>query len=384
VKIRIAVLVCIIVFPAIILAADNIPLVDSTGRWLGNLPVLTRGDERLVPLNMLARIAQWDTGNQDGVLEVRLPENTVRVKAGNPFVVANGQLLQMRVPAGEWDGSLWLPLTNLKALFATRLQPDVRMANIRVILPPAPATPAAQIAADSTAVKWTLETVIVDAGHGGKDTGCKGLFNLKEKDITLDIARRLAVLLSNHNLQAELTREGDRFISLQDRTHFANGQKGDLFVSIHCNSSKDPSIRGSETYFLKPARSQKAVETALRENSVVQLEDSAHAYRDLTEENYILLTMATSRFMKDSEVWAANALKEFSKTAGMESRGMDQAGFYVLMGASMPAVLMECGYLTNSDDARILSSADGRQKMAEAMMNSILAMKAQLESASVR
>jgi N-acetylmuramoyl-L-alanine amidase len=169
---------------------------------------------------------------------------------------------------------------------------------------------------------------------------------------------------------------------LGQRTRLANKLEGNLFISIHCNHFKDPLIKGAECYFLKPAKSERAIEVASAENQVVDLERDGEVYEELTEENFILLTMATSQYMKDSERWAGLLLEEVSRQAGVPSRGVDQAGFYVLMGASMPAILIECGYMSNSEDARVLSSDRGRQKIADAITASVLKMKMEMEAAA--
>jgi N-acetylmuramoyl-L-alanine amidase len=378
-------------------AANTVALLDSLGQFIGNLPVVTRGDDRLIPLSLLVQKAGWQEDNSEGRYVVILPGATVILRRGNPFARLNNGFMQLRVVPDEWDGSLWVALSNLPDLFASALRTDAVRSTIvlpvlRNLPPPAAPAPAPAPAPKSEAPdtsrprenRWSLKTVIIDPGHGGKDPGAVGLLKQKEKTITLDVARRLAALLIGQGIKYELTRDADEFVSLKRRTQFANQQKGDLFLSIHCNSNRDPTVQGASTYFLKPARTQRAIEAATRENSVVQLEDSAGVYQDLTQENFILMTMATSQYMKDSEAWAAFATQETIKASGLESRGVDQAGFYVLIGASMPAILVECGYISNPEDVRVLSSERGRQKIAEGLLQSILSVKQELEAAASR
>jgi N-acetylmuramoyl-L-alanine amidase len=123
---------------------------------------------------------------------------------------------------------------------------------------------------------------------------------------------------------------------------------------------------------------------ALKENAVVELESNDHEYQEMTEANHILLTMATAQYMKDSETWASLTLDEAKERAGMTVRGLDQAGFYVLMGASMPAILVECGFLTNPVDARNLSAERGRQRLSEAVSAAVLKMKRTMEATASR
>jgi N-acetylmuramoyl-L-alanine amidase len=370
---------------AAVWAADGIPLTDGAGSDLGKLPFVARGDERLVPLAMLVRAAEWKAEQSGGQHIIVLSSDTVALRLGNAFGRSGEHFVQLRVPPEEWDGSLWVPLSNLQDLFAGKVEvlPDLRAVRIHKETPEASDT-TQRGSVETRAERWVLHTVVVDPGHGGKDSGARGLYNLREKEITLDIARRLARLLTEHGLNVELTRTGDRFVSLQDRTRLANERHGDLFISIHTNSSRRPESEGVEAYFLKPARTQRAIEAAMRENDVVKLENDATQYQDLTQDNYILLTMATSQYMRESETWAAHVVRLASSSVGLESRGVDQAGFYVLMGASMPAILVECGFLSNSDDAKVLASERGRQRIAEALAESVLRMKNSLEGSASR
>lgn len=366
-------------------AADVIPLTDMEGTSLGSLPYVARGAERMTPLTMLIRAAEWTSEQGDGRHVITLPEDTVILKAGNVFARTGGRFIQMRNAPEEWDGSLWVPLSNLRDLFPRDVEilPDARAVRLRVA-PPAATDTMPRGSTDTLPERWVLKTVIVDPGHGGKDSGARGLYNLFEKDITLDIGKRVSRILGARGLDVKMTRSNDRFLSLQDRTRYANEKRGDLMVSIHCNSSRNADSHGVEAYFLKPARTERAVDAAMRENEVVKLESGDAQYQDLTQDNYILLTMATSQYMRDSEVWAAQMVRLTSTSVGFESRGVDQAGFYVLMGASMPAVLVECGFLTNPNDAKILASERGRQRIAEALAESVLRMKSNLEGSASR
>jgi N-acetylmuramoyl-L-alanine amidase len=370
-------------------AAESLLITDSNGQPLGRLPIIVRGEQNLVPLAMLARKGNWRVSTADRTYSITAGPREIQLRQGNPFVIVDGRFIQSTFAPEEWDGSLWIPVGNLNLLFGDLVSQDKLSGAISVRVLESPATSGPQTgearpggkAADGA---WSLRTVIIDAGHGGKDPGAHGLYGLEEKAVTLDIARRLRLLLQDSGVKCVMTRDDDRFLELKERTKFANQQRGDLFVSIHCNSFKDPNISGVETYCLKPAKSERAVEAAMRENSVVKLESDTAGYQDMTEENYILLTMATSQFMKDSETWAAAALRALSDKTQMQSRQVDQAGFYVLMGASMPAILAECGYLSNPDDAKLLASERGRIKIADALAVSINKMKQTLESSASR
>jgi N-acetylmuramoyl-L-alanine amidase len=226
--------------------------------------------------------------------------------------------------------------------------------------------------------KWKIDCVVIDPGHGGKDPGAIGVSGLKEKVVVLDVALRLKKLLEKKtDLKVLLTREDDHFISISNRTKFANQSGGKLFISIHCNASKYGNATGFETYFLKPARSERAMEVALRENSVIRHEESGSQYQDLTEENYILLAMAQAEFVRESELLAETVQKKLKIQTQLRDRGVDQAGFYVLVGASMPAILIETPFLSNKREEKLLKSRKFRQKLAQGIFDSIVDFKRQ-------
>ncbi len=231
--------------------------------------------------------------------------------------------------------------------------------------------------------KWKVDCVVIDPGHGGKDPGAIGVTGLKEKEATLDIALRLKqLLMKDAGIQVVLTREDDRFIGLNQRAKRANSEGGKLFISIHCNSLKKGSGSGFETYFLKPARSAKAMEVALRENSVIDYEESTNGYQELTEENYILLAMAQSEFARESEGLAAIVQKRMLLNTGLKDRGVDQAGFYVLVGASMPAILVETAFLSSKHEEKLLKTKKFHQQVAQALYESVLEFMKQTETAN--
>ena len=230
--------------------------------------------------------------------------------------------------------------------------------------------------------KWLIDTIVIDAGHGGKDPGAIG-HNIQEKNITLDIAKKLGSLLSrNLDVNVIYTREEDVFIPLWKRTKIANSAEGKLFISIHANSaSKSPRTKGYETYLLRPGKSDEATEVVTRENGVIDLEHDAHQYTDITNENYILASMAQNSFMKESEDLAAliqQSLNSMLKNT-TKNRGVKQAGFHVLVGATMPNVLIEVGFLSNKTEAQNLNKSYYRRQIAEAIYNAIKEFKLQYE-----
>ena len=221
----------------------------------------------------------------------------------------------------------------------------------------------------------SLPVIILDPGHGGEDVGAIGIGGVYEKDITLSVAKKAKKYIEDQipGIKVLLTREKDVFLALRERTEFANKHKGMLFVSIHCNAapSKPHPANGFEVYVLRPGKTKDAIRVAERENSVVALEKNSDATKKLSEEQLILATMAQSAFVKLSDKFAAMLKGAVNKKTDLVNRGIAQAGFYVLVGASMPNVLVELAFLTNEKDVRYLTSEEGQKELAIALSESI-------------
>ena len=230
--------------------------------------------------------------------------------------------------------------------------------------------------------KWFIDTIILDAGHGGKDPGALGYNNLQEKDVTLPIALKLGQLIKdNLGLKVVYTRTTDVFVPLWKRTKIANESKGKLFISIHANAAQSsPHTRGFETYLLRPGKTGQAIDVAKRENAVIELEQMPQNYKDINE-HFIIAAMAQNSFMKESEDFAALIQKNMSKNLNTSSknRGVKQAGFHVLVGASMPNVLIEIGFLTNKNEAKNLAKKSYQNKIADAIYKAIVDFKVKYE-----
>jgi len=217
-----------------------------------------------------------------------------------------------------------------------------------------------------------LDTVVLDAGHGGKDPGSRGKYGTKEKDVVLDITKRIGRLLEkNTRIKVIYTRDEDVFVPLIKRTKIANDADGKMFVSIHANSNNNRKVQGYETYLYSLAKSDDAIEVASRENSVIQFEEKVSQYKDLSGEKMILATMAQSMFLKESEDLAAIIQMELDKKLTTPNRGVKQAGFYVLYGASMPNVLVEIGFISNPAEEKKMKQGEYRQMIAEAVYEGI-------------
>jgi N-acetylmuramoyl-L-alanine amidase len=211
--------------------------------------------------------------------------------------------------------------------------------------------------------------IVVDAGHGGHDTGTIGPNGLLEKDLVLDVALRLGKLLEN-KLGADViyTRQDDTFVPLETRTAIANQNQADLFISIHANSSSDASARGVETYYLNFNSSPDALEVAARENAVS--EKSVHELGDLVKK------IALKEKIEESREFAATVQKslhagEAAKSPGVHDRGVKKAPFIVLIGANMPSILTEISFVSNPTDERKLRTPEYRQRIAESLYRGV-------------
>ncbi|MFB6230816.1 MAG: N-acetylmuramoyl-L-alanine amidase [Salinibacter sp.] len=217
-----------------------------------------------------------------------------------------------------------------------------------------------------------LDTVVIDPGHGGKDPGAMA-HGLKEKNIVLDVAHRLGDYIENRlDLEVAYTRTDDRFIALEDRGHFANRVGGDLFISLHVNAAPSAAVQGTETYFLGRSKTDAARRVMRRENSVVrQYEKNPDRYKEYDSEAFVRGELFLSASMQFSEEFAKRVQKQFKRRVERRSRGVKQAGFYVLWSASMPSVLVELGFLTNREEARYLNSDRGQTELAKALFRAI-------------
>jgi N-acetylmuramoyl-L-alanine amidase len=231
--------------------------------------------------------------------------------------------------------------------------------------------------------RWKLDVIVIDAGHGGKDPGCLGVVGTREKNITLDVGLKLGHLIETNlkSVKVVYTRSSDKFVELYKRTDIANKEGGKLFISIHCNSlpHKPSNMNGFEIYLLRPNRSEEAVAIATQENSVIQLEEDKERYKKLTEEEFIIVTMAQSAYMKQSEQFAESAAGSMAKRLRIRNTGVKQAGFFVLVGASMPNVLVELGYLSNRSEEQFLRSENGQDRIADAIFRGIKDYKMKYE-----
>lgn len=214
--------------------------------------------------------------------------------------------------------------------------------------------------------------VVLDPGHGGEDPGAIGKYGTKEKDINLSIAKILKEKLEKVGFKVLLTRQDDTFVPLVKRTKFANDNNADLFISIHCNASRKPTgtDKGFEVYFLsETATDPDAVATEKLENEVVKFEKQTE---ELTKLQKLLWSMIVNEFINESSRLCSLILNECVARTGQISRGVKQAGFYVLRGAQMPAVLVEVGFISNPDEELKLIRQDFQNLIADGIVSALI------------
>ncbi len=245
---------------------------------------------------------------------------------------------------------------------------------------------------DFTAPRFgsTLDVVIIDAGHGGKDPGAIGVGGVKEKDIVLAVALKVGEYIKQNipDLKVVYTRDDDTFVELAERGRIANRHNGDLFVSIHSNSfahqniARQQSVSGAEVYILGVAQSQSAIEVMKKENAALQYESGNT--RELTEEDLLIYELTNAGNMSISERIAEVFENQFRERAQRRSRGVKQAGFQVLYEASMPGVLIELGFISNPNEARYLTTEYGQSIVASAIFRSIRDFKEEYDRSNNR
>ena len=215
-------------------------------------------------------------------------------------------------------------------------------------------------------------TVVIDAGHGGKDPGAVSANKkVREKDINLNVALMVGDYIKAKYPEVKVlyTRSTDKFVELNERARIANRAKADLFISIHVNAATNTSAKGAETYTLgiENDRTARNLDIAKRENSVILLEDNhekAYNFNPNSAESYIIFEFMQSEFVKESIHIAQYVQENFASDANRHDRGVRQAGFWVLHATSMPSILVELGYISNTEESKYLASSSGQKRLS--------------------
>ncbi|OQX55368.1 MAG: hypothetical protein B5M53_04350 [Candidatus Cloacimonas sp. 4484_209] len=218
-----------------------------------------------------------------------------------------------------------------------------------------------------------INKIVLDPGHGGKDSGAVGPTGLMEKTIALKIAKRLKKILEKKGLTVLMTRKKDKLVYLRERSHLANNSGADMFISIHCNASpRRKSAGGFETYFLSTAKTSWARAVEAKENSVIKFETPKEKATIL---EYILWDMAQNEYLRESSELAECIQESMGEKLHIESRGVKQANFYVMREIYMPSVLVETAFITNPEEEKLLKQESFRKKIAEGIADGIVKFK---------
>lgn len=234
-----------------------------------------------------------------------------------------------------------------------------------------------------------LKIIVIDAGHGGKDPGCK-YDGVNEKDVTLQIAlatgKKIQELLPD--VKIIYTRTSDKFIELHQRADIANKCEADLFISIHCNANKNSNVAGTETFAMGLHKAEDNLDVSMRENGAILLENNYHDYYEgfdpNSPETHIILSLYQNAYLDKSLKLASRIEQNLGKQIERTSRGVKQAGFLVLWQTKMPSVLIETGFLSNKSDRELLKTDAGVDKISTGIASSVAEYKRQGESTLVK
>lgn len=325
------------------------------------------------PVNVLARIGAVVI---DDVVETRaiLYGDTLVFAAGSPYFRSRDGAHVLALPARRADGTLYLPeqffLEWLPGQHVEIAWSSGALRTTSSLVAPG----AAQAAGPVTRV------VVIDPGHGGRDSGKVGPNGVREKDVVLSIGRRLEALLQERGYEVYMTRDRDTLIALADRPRMANawknGRQRAVFLSIHANSWQ-PSVKGFETYFLSDARTEDARRVAEMENAAEQYEESDGQAEGVAE--LILNSLRNDFYVRASNDLAEVVQRGIAEHHSGPDRGVKQAAFRVLVGALMPAVLIETAYLSNPEEARLLARPEFQDRLASGIAEAVDAFFAQHE-----
>lgn len=230
-----------------------------------------------------------------------------------------------------------------------------------------------------------ISTIVIDAGHGGKDPGAVGK-KCNEKDVNLSVALKLGKYITDNmkDVKVVYTRSKDEFIPLVTRATIANNNKADVFISIHCNAAKDPKANGIETFIMGEHKNAANMAVAQRENASILMEDNADdAYEGFdpnAPESYIMFSLIQGEFKERSRQMANLVQDKLISSVGHNDRGAQQAGFLVLYRTAMPSILVELGFVSNPDEEKYLSSATGQDCIAKAIYEAFCSYKTAYEA----
>ena len=310
----------------------------------------------------------WSHFKQKGVFIFGSRPDTLIATLGSEFVVFNGKTYELKSRAVFYTGDIFLPKEEFFELLASKGYNLSEGSEVN-------SEDSTEKKAFPVQKKFDFKRIIIDPGHGGKDPGAIGPSGTYEKDITLSIARKLEPILEKDGWEVYLTRDDDRFIPLSRRSEMANKLHGDIFISIHCNGSKRRTSEGFEVFFLSVAKTDEARAAEQLENSVLLLEDNPPA-DNLDDLQFIITKMIQNEFLYESSELATCINEAIAdELPHLSRRGVSQAGFYVLVGAFMPSVLVETAFISNPKEERLLKTSAFQTRIAESIAKGLRIFK---------
>jgi len=317
--------------------------------YLGGCATVPRPDiTSYIPLKHICENygIDWSFDSVSQVITMNKGGVEAKALVGSETVIVNGRQVSLSSPVARRDNLIVVP-------------PDF---NARVV---------SDFVAAKPVVSNKYRKIIIDPGHGGKDPGATGYSGTREKDVVLDIARRLRDDLQRNGFKVQMTRSSDNFISLEKRTEIASRSGADLFISIHANASASRNARGIEIYTLRHLSYQEKNEPQ-RQRNYWLMYDTLNMDKNDAAVKGIVEDMMFTHKVPEAVALADYIRHDLSAATSTEDRGMKKAGFFVLRNTLIPAILIETGFLTNPQEERLLQSSAYRQKIADGVAESIL------------
>ncbi len=334
-------LVVLIAGCATVPIGENIPTYSIGG--VTYYPLVTLCDSRGVSMQYdpLARVAYLDKD---------LEHTTLRV--GDAVLLVNDRTLRLNNPVDIYQGTIAVPAQFKEQVFDLLFKKSV------------------SVSRRAAAAKIKLRKVVIDAGHGGNDPGAIGKSGLKEKDVNLDIAKRLSALLRAEGVQTVLTRSTDKFVPLSSRVSIANRSGADLFISIHSNAARSRSLCGFEVFYVAPSVSDSKRAALTARSSSLNLKNTVVS-GDTQDLRTIVWDMIYANSRAESIELSHSLCKIMDSSIDANILGVKNARFQVLKGITMPGVLIEVGFVSNLNEERLLKTAAYREKLANGMLEGI-------------
>jgi len=301
-----------------------------------------------------SRGINWEYDTFTKIVTLTKGPHKVIFKAGDNLVLVDHRAEVLNEPIDIYEGTVVVPL-KLKEQVIDGLFKEEKSTGVKTYTFP---------------LSQEIKKVVIDAGHGGNDPGAIGRTGLREKDVNLDIAKRLTLLLKKEGVEVVMTRSSDRFIPLERRVQITNNARADLFISIHSNANHTKSMNGFEAYYVATSIND-AKRAVLASKSANLNLDNASIVSNAAELRAILWDMIYVYDRAESIQLARNICRSVSSNMDVKILGVKDARYHVLRGARVPAVLVETGFVTNFNEERMLKNGFYRQKIAESIMDGI-------------